>query len=108
MSGETCQICGTPGPDRRTLAINTGWDMGEVSGLFKRDPEGERLWRLRMCKGCRAILIELIANWIRNKGRLIDPHLDDDGIAGYSAEEVKQGLAGPELQKALLREEGRA
>lgn len=95
---ELCQVCKTEGLDRRTLSINTGYDLMEVSPLFKKvDHE----YIITMCKGCRAMLHGFIAQWIVQGGRLADSHLDDDGISGYTLEEVEQGLAGPELQAKL-------
>jgi len=83
-----CEICGTEGDDRRTLHISCLYNLVEVSSLFKQDTE-TKMYRVTMCKGCRVRLLQHLKTWIEEKGRLTDPHLDDDGLFGYSKEEFE-------------------
>lgn len=92
LDSDTCQVCGTKGDDRRTLFISCLYNLKEVSPLFidlYDTQQREKGFGLRICKGCRVTLLGLLYAWIEMKGRLVDPHLDDDGLFGYSEEEFK-------------------
>jgi len=79
-----CQLCGVQTPDIRSLRISCGYELKEISPKFFDLTEH---YALRMCKGCRGALMMKLREWIDEKGRLADPHLDEDGLYGYTSEE---------------------
>lgn len=89
---DTCMVCGAKGQERRILFVSCLYNLKEVSPLFidlYDTQQREKGFGLRICKGCRVTFLALLGAWIEKKGRLVDPHLDDDGIFGYSAEEFE-------------------
>ena len=92
LDPDICQVCDTKGDDRRTLFITCLYNLKEASPKFIDlfdTPQRPKGYALRICKGCRAILLAHLHEWISKKGRLVDRHLDDDGICGYSEEEFR-------------------
>ena len=81
-----CQVCGTKGEDRRTLRISMLYQLKEVSDVFKYDEDNNN-YRINMCKGCRSTLMSHLGTWIKDRGRLAVPGLDDSAIIGFSTAE---------------------
>lgn len=93
MIGEMCQICRTPGNDRRTLALRYFYELQEVSDLFAPDP-ATNLYTIRTCKGCRAVFLDLLRQWITSGGRLAHRNLNEDGIECITLEEWQRRQEG--------------
>ncbi len=81
-----CQVCGSVGQDRRTLRISMLYQLKEISDVFKYDEDNNN-YRINMCKGCRSTLMSHLGTWIKERGRLAVPGLDDDAIIGFSSAE---------------------
>ena len=91
MDESICQVCGRKGNDRRTLLINCGYVLSEVSDqfvdLYYVREDLKSFFGVRICKGCRAMFMKKLGEWIKGMGRKADYHLDDQGLYGYSTEE---------------------
>ena len=89
-----CQVCGNVGEDRRCIFVGCGYDLKEASDklIELTNVEGyedqPNLYGIQVCKGCRAMFMELLGDFIEKKGRLMRDNLDDDGIYEVSAEDI--------------------
>ncbi len=59
---EECQRCKDIDEDRRTLSMACFYDMGELDVPFTLDEE-RRLYKLKVCKDCRADWMSAIEDW---------------------------------------------
>ena len=76
MNGDVCQLCGAVGPDKRHLNISCLYELTEVVPEMWRTIE-DGLYHLRICKSCRARLLDHLESWreecVARKRVLKDP-----------------------------------
>ena len=82
MPRGVCQVCNGEGDDRRSLIINVGYELKEVSNKFLDLTLifDSPMYGLRMCKGCRGALMAKLSEWLKEKGRLRFENLDEEGL----------------------------
>jgi len=80
---DQCMLCHARGADKRSLIIDCGYDISEVipDAIKLHLVEGleGRGWYLRICKSCRAALLELLGTWWNGRVRLRGVPKDHDG-----------------------------
>jgi len=90
MNWDMCQVCGTEGSDRRTLFISCFYQLKEASpkfiDLFLTEQK-DMGYALRICKGCRAALLQVLGRWAQG-GRLAIKNLDDQGLLSFDSKEA--------------------
>jgi hypothetical protein len=62
---EECQRCKDIDEDRRTLEMACFYDMREMDVPLELD-ESRRIYKLRVCKDCRADWMKAIETWFNN------------------------------------------
>jgi hypothetical protein len=84
----TCQVCGDVGEDRRTIYVSCFYALEEVSDKFAITEDNQ--YKLRVCKGCRAIFMDMLGNFVEGKGCKGVDGLDSDGIFAINVSKLKQ------------------
>ena len=63
MNGDTCQLCGAVGPDKRTLVMRYFYELTEVVPEMSGVDGGLPRYSLRTCKHCRALFLVMLGEW---------------------------------------------
>jgi hypothetical protein len=84
----TCQVCGDVGEDRRNIYVSCLYDLGEVSDKFTRTEDNQ--YKVRVCKGCRVVFMDMLGNFVEGKGCKGVDGLDSDGIFTINVSKLKQ------------------
>lgn len=83
--GDLCMVCGAYGADKRSVIIETGYQMKEITERFidLHLVEGrlnERGFYLRICKMCRGELLGALRSWFESRRDLSERYqLNHDG-----------------------------
>lgn len=89
---DLCMLCHAYGADKRSLFVDCLYDVQEVVPEFiaLRGVENEALrnrgFYLRICKTCRARLLEMMRKWAANCRELRDVPKDHDGGVDFGEE----------------------
>jgi hypothetical protein len=83
LDGDLCQLCHAYGPDKRNLFIHCGYAVHEVVpeaiDLSEVEDFETRGYYLRICKTCRAKLLEKMEEWRNERVARRDIPKDHDG-----------------------------
>ena len=78
---DKCMACGAEGPDKRSLYVSCFYDMKEaIPDFIALKMDGKHFFYLRICKACRAALLQMFEDWWKDcvlRGGL---DLDEDGV----------------------------
>ena len=92
LDQDLCQICGAYGNDKRSLYMGCFYDLKEVAPEFlslwyaSRSERTRSLFYLRICKSCRAEILEAVGKAIEARRALRSQRLDHDGYLEEDAE----------------------
>ena len=83
----TCQVCGDVGDDRRNIYVSCLYGLEEVSDKFTRTEDNQ--YKLCVCKGCRAVFMGMLGDFIECGGCKGVEGLDSDGIFAINVSKLK-------------------